>query len=99
VSFGEHEAINLIGENAADPTQAAHGTGCRPTRPWVQARLAEHFKYVYMPVTQPSHSEFPLDWTAGNSGSLVHRALFIGSREPIANPLLAETLLTYQGEA
>ena len=99
VSFGDHEAINLIGENAADPSQAARGTGCRPTRPWMLARLAEHFKYVYMPVTQPSHPEFPLDWSAGNPGSMLHRAVFIGSREPVANPRLEATLLTYQGEA
>lgn len=96
VSFGEHEAINLIGETASDPSQAARGTGCRPTRPWVLARLQEHFEHVYMPVTQPKHPEFPLDWTSGNPGSLLHRAVFIASREPIDNPRLGSALPTYQ---
>ena len=96
VSFGEHEAINLVGETASDPSQAARGTGCRPTRPWVLARLQEHFEHVYMPVTQPTHPEFPLDWTLGNPGSLLHRAVFIASREPIDNPRLGSALPTYQ---
>ena len=89
VSFGTHEAVNNVSENPSDATQAFSGTGCRPTRPWVFRRLAELFEHVYMPLTQPWHEEFPVDWTAPPppAGRLT-RAVFVASRTPLANPLL-----------
>ena len=94
VSFGDDEAIHSIGEDCSDPTQAASGTGCRPTRPWIFAALKRLFAHVYVPRTQPNHEEFPLDWTRpeNRSGSL-HRAIFIASRAAIDNELLVPELI------
>jgi len=87
VSFGTEAQINLCSELAEDPTQAVSGTGCRPTRPWVFAELGKHFPHVYMPVTQPCHEEFPIDWQ-GRPQTPLTRAVFVASRSPIDNPLL-----------
>jgi SAM-dependent methyltransferase len=89
VSFGTHEAVNNVPEQAGDVTQAVAGMGCRPTRPWIYRRLSELFEYAYMPVTQPWHEEFPLDWTVPPppAGRLT-RAVFVASRAPLENPLL-----------
>jgi hypothetical protein len=99
VSFGPHEAINPVGEDSRYYSQAAGGTGCRPTRPWVFNRLRRLFEFVYVPRTQPNHEEFPLDWTdpdgfRRHSGSVygLSRAVFIASRHPLSNPLLLSEL-------
>ncbi|MFN0011210.1 MAG: FkbM family methyltransferase [Phycisphaerales bacterium] len=91
VSPGEGESLNPVAEDRAVPSQALSGTGCRPTRAWVYARLREAFPHVYMPRTQPDHEEFPLDWSAGaasasrGDAARLTRAVFVASREPIAN--------------
>ena len=87
VSFGSDEEVNTRREPASDPTQAVHGIGCRPTRPWVFSRLKRLFPHVYVPRTQPAHREFPLDWSAPPPGAL-HRAVFVASRSPLQNDLL-----------
>ena len=98
VSFGEHQAINPIGEPVENPTQAFAGHGCRPTRPWIYARLKEHFEHVYLPRTQPNHGEFPIDWAGPPppQRDALTRAIFIASRQPLDNPLLSDELLTKQ---
>ncbi len=91
VSFGEDEQLNTVEEVQVHHSQAVSGYGCRPTRPWVEARLREHFDHVYYPLTQPAHPEFPLDWSekaAGEWGDGLSRAVFVASREPLDNPLL-----------
>lgn len=89
VSFGSHEAVNNLSEPSADATQAYSGTGCRPTRPWVFRRLGELFEHAYMPVTQPWHEEFPLDWTAPPPPpTRLTRAVFVASRAPLKSPML-----------
>jgi SAM-dependent methyltransferase len=93
VSFGAHEAVNNVSELASDATQAVSGTGCRPTRPWIFRRLQELFEHVYMPVTQPWHEEFPLDWTAAPPPPpRLTRAVFVASRTPLENPLLVDSV-------
>lgn len=92
VSYGSEHEINLCAEVSTDPTQAFSGTGCRPTRPWIFAELRKHFQHVYMPITQPSHEQFPLDWTQRPSGDGLTRSVFIASRAPIDNPLLTATV-------
>lgn len=92
VSAGEGEAINLCSEPANSPTQSISGIGCRPTRAWVYQQLKQRFEYVYMPITQPNHEEFPLDWTADFSQAGLTRSVFIASRSPICNPLLLESI-------
>lgn len=95
VSFGDDEAVHLVAEEQRSPTQSIYGTGCRPTRPWVFHQLRQHFAHVYMPVTQPDHPEFPLDWTRP-SGEPISRAVFVAAREPIANPLLVDHIPSRQ---
>ena len=90
VSFGNHEAINPVPEDAAMASQAISAMGCRPTRPWIFNRLKAAFAHVYMPRTQPAHEEFPLDWTARTPSPWPTRAIFIASRRPLDNPLLLD---------
>jgi SAM-dependent methyltransferase len=97
VSFGDTEAINLVGEVQNDPTQACSGTGCRPTRPWVFKQLQRLFLHVYLPKTQPNHEEFPIDWTAPAAWKgKFSRAVFVASRAPLDNPQLVPNLLDRQ---
>lgn len=98
VSFGMHEAINQVIENTADPTQAAHGIGCRPTRPWVFNSLRHLFEYVYVPKTQPWHEEFPTNWLGEPpiNGTKLYRSVFVASRSPLDSPLLADELINIQ---
>jgi SAM-dependent methyltransferase len=92
VSYGNHESINPVSEPQTTPSQSFHGQGCRPTRPWIFNRLKTLFPEVYVPRTQPAHEEFPLDWTGPAPEGRYTRAVFIGSRRPLANPLLLDTL-------
>ena len=92
VSVGAHEAINPVPELADVPSQSVSGKGCRPTRPWLFARLSELFAHVYVPRTQPAHEEFPLDWTIPPQPGRDTRAVFIAARRPLTNPLLLDVL-------
>jgi Methyltransferase domain len=98
VSFGQHEAVNLVNEDTNNPTQAAHGVGCRPTRYWVFSELKKYFPFVYCTKTQPFHDEFPTDWTASppENGTGLYRYVFVASRLSLGNPLLSETILDIQ---
>jgi ubiquinone/menaquinone biosynthesis C-methylase UbiE len=91
VSFGEEEAINLCKEVVDNPSQAISGNGCRPTRKWVYNQLKQHFEFLYMPITQPNHEQFPIDWTLSSSETLV-RSVFIASRQELNNLLLLEDI-------
>lgn len=91
VSFGEEESINHCEEYITDPTQSIWGLGCRPTRKWVYKQLKKNFNFVYMPLTQPNHEEFPLDWTSPPPTGLV-RSVYIASRQKLAYPLLVEDI-------
>ncbi len=97
VSFGEKEEVNPIVEPQSSPTAAYSGTGCRPTRAWLFRELQGLFEYVYLPITQPCHAEFPLDWTTPqkHKGG-IQRAIFIASREPLKNEKLKPSLLSRQ---
>jgi hypothetical protein len=88
VAFGSNEAINPVPERAHIPSQSVTGKGCRPTRPWIFRRLIELFGFAYMPSTQPAHEDFPLDWTGSQPTDREARAVFIGSRRQLDNPLL-----------
>jgi FkbM family methyltransferase len=93
VSYGEEDQINICFEYATSPSQSISGQGCRPTRRWIFNQLKQHFDYVYLPLTQPNHPQFPLDWsipTNAETGETYTRAVFIASRKPIQNALLVE---------
>jgi Methyltransferase domain len=98
VSFGAEEAINVVDEDVRDPTQAAHGVGCRPTRAWVFNGLKRQFPNVYQTRTQPWHEEFPLRWDTAPpvNASGLHRCVFVAARHPLQNPQLADRLLSAQ---
>jgi Methyltransferase domain len=91
VSPGDSLAINVVAEPVRVRSQAFSGFGCRPTREWVFSELRRYFPHVYVPLTQPAHPEFPLDWSAVNGPALT-RAVFVASREALSNPLLMESL-------
>ena len=99
VSLGVESAVNPVGEDAADPSQSVRGLGCRPTRRWVIEVLRSQFPHVAVPVTQPWHEEFPLDWSQPALSGRLTRAIFIASRRPIENPLLVKELPDRQTRA
>jgi cyclopropane fatty-acyl-phospholipid synthase-like methyltransferase len=97
VSLGENGGRNLVHESQNNPTQSVSGNGCRPTRSWIYWQLKGLFKYVYLPVTQPNHEEFPLDWTtATNNQARLTRAIFIACHDELKNDLLIPALIDKQ---
>ena len=84
---------NVVAEDARDPTQAADGLGCRPGRSWLFHILRSHFSHVYVPITQPRHEEFPLDWDAVHAARHA-RAIFVCSRAPLPLSSLREELVS-----
>ncbi len=92
---GDELSINPYEEIQTQAGAAYSGMGCRPTRKWVFKQLKERFNYVYLPTTQPSHIEFPTDWTR-KSHPAATRSVFIASRTSLNNPLLTQDLLTIQ---
>jgi hypothetical protein len=91
VSLGDALTENVVAEPVGVPSQAYSGYGCRPTRGWVFLELRRHFRHVYVPLMQPAHPEFPLNWSAVTGTSLT-RAVFVASHEAVSNPLLIESL-------
>jgi hypothetical protein len=93
VAAGQDDELRPFDEVAASPDNAVSGHGCRPTRAWVRRELRRGFAHVYMPVTQPWHDEFPVDWTQAElTHSPLIRAVFIASHQPLDNHLLTEEL-------
>jgi SAM-dependent methyltransferase len=87
LSPGDDEASPTVGEELT-MNQAFSGVGSRPTRSWVLNRLTQFWGHGYISLTQPSHPDFPLDWTVPSSRPNT-RAIFVGSRAALANPLLS----------
>ena len=96
VSFGDGESINLCPENTANPTQSISSHGCRPTRKWIYNQLNQLFDFVYMPITQPNHEEFPIDWACLPSAKTNARSIFIASRQSLTNKFLVEEIPMHQ---
>jgi len=93
VAYGDDEVVHPFDERVGQPDNAVRGHGCRPTRPWLRRELARHFPYVYCPITQPWHSEFPLDWADPNlAGEPLIRAVFVASRKRLVNSLLTTSV-------
>ncbi len=86
LSPGDGEAAPSVAE-LHTVTQAYSGLGSRPTRAWVISRLKRFWGHGYISVSQPSHPDFPVDWTVPAAGPNI-RAIFVGSQKPLANPLL-----------
>jgi SAM-dependent methyltransferase len=97
VSFGDGMEVNLVPEKREDPTQAVSGSGCRPTRRWLFEQLKQSFPYVYLPISQPNHPEFPTDWSRPELHTPpLSRAIFIASKTPLKNDQLATGLPSVQ---
>jgi len=73
-------------------TQAIDGIGCRPTRNILWNYMKTKFAYVYMPLTQTRHIEFPSQFNV----SEYHTARFviIGSKIPLNNELLSSSFVS-----
>jgi 2-polyprenyl-3-methyl-5-hydroxy-6-metoxy-1,4-benzoquinol methylase len=88
VSVGKEIRVYPAIESRHQASQAISGHGCRPTRSWVFAELQRHFPNVYIPITQPWHEEFPLDWRDFSATNTLTRSVFVASRQPLENRLL-----------
>ncbi len=94
LSPGEDEAAPNVGEEHT-MNQAFSGVGSRPTRSWVVNRLRKFWGHGYISITQPSHPDFPLDWTVPAIRPNT-RAIFVGSRTALSNPLLTADIPSRQ---
>ena len=86
LSPGEGELAPTVAEPLF-MNQAHSGLGSRPTRAWVVSRLKKYWGHGYISVTQPSHPDFPLDWTVPAVRENT-RAIFVGSKKALTNSLL-----------
>jgi SAM-dependent methyltransferase len=94
VTPGRHYDVHLVRESASG-NQAISRVGCRPTRPWIMAKLATAWGHSYVSKTQPDHPDFEIDWEIpykhGN-----YRAVFVGSKVPLRNENLMDVLPDHQ---
>lgn len=95
VSPGWDVDCPTITEDDGTKNQAFSGQGCRPTRPWVMEKLREYYGHAYVSRTQPRHVDFDLDWMNSVSKKN-HRAVFVGSKQPLDVPTLLDYLPQYQ---
>jgi FkbM family methyltransferase len=94
VALGAHSELHLVRE-PPDSNMAVSGLGARPTRQWVMDHLREAFGHAYVTKTQPRHPDFEVDWERP-AFQLVHRAVFVGSKQPLDNPNILDRLPTHQ---
>ncbi len=92
VSFSLSYGVNLCPEDKEGVSQSFLGKGCRPSRQWVYDSLKKYFEFVYLPITQPVHQEFPIDWIKKPTTNYLTRAIFIGSRVELKNKLLVSEI-------
>ena len=92
ISHGDDVSLNPCTEKKSDPRHGVSGIGCRPTRRWVLNELKKYFAFVYLPITQPYHNNFPIDWSSPPAQKGSDRAIFIASRQKIINKYLTEEI-------
>lgn len=80
--------INLLEEDLTARDQAMHGVGCRPSRDWIFNLLKNLYPYVYLPITQPNHDQFPTSWPHKCKSNC--RSIFIASKIKIDSKLLID---------
>ena len=89
VSYAADERLEAEAEDGENPTNAVSGRASLPSRRWVYARLAELFAHVYMPLTQPAHPQFCLNWRSREPPPPGrYRAIFVASRRELVNSVL-----------
>jgi len=99
VTPGHNEAVNPVSEMATVVNKAQSGEGCRPTRPWVMHRVRDGWGFAYLSKTQPSHPEFPLDWSVlATEPHPTHntRAVFVGANRALDNDRLVSEPIDHQ---
>jgi SAM-dependent methyltransferase len=90
VALGDASEVHLVRDPRSN-NQAVQGIGCRPTRAWLMDKLRQHFGYAYTTRTQPDHPDFETDWKLPETRT-IYRAVFVGSKIPLALPALAADL-------
>lgn len=85
--YSEH----IVKEDTATETQSLSGFGCRPSRKIVWDWFKESFPYVYVPITQPNHEQFPTQFEERTFHTI--RFIIIGSKKPLTNSQLSSSLL------
>ena len=98
VDYKKETSINLVDEDTGLYSQSFSGSGCRPGRVWIYNKLNECFENVYIPVTQPAHSQFPTDWNKPEAPAGLSRAVFIASRNPLENSKLIKDIPYQQSQ-
>lgn len=88
---GSDDAFNFVKEDSKAIIQSFSGGACRPTRQFVWKTFKENFPYVYVPRTQPNHPDFPLQFKEQHHNTI--RFIIIGSKMPLINDLLSDSLL------
>ena len=92
VSMDNLDHIHSQPESPQYPTDSVSGYCCEPSRQWFYDEFKKYFDFVYLPVTQPNHEEFPIDWSTPRADKTFSRAIFIASQEKLNNDLLVEGL-------
>jgi SAM-dependent methyltransferase len=87
LSAGEGDGFSTV-EELPTASQAFSQVGSRPTRAWVLNRLRRFWGNGYISLTQPAFADFPLDFALPAQTPNI-RAIFVGSRTPLTNPLLS----------
>lgn len=90
---GSDDSVNNVTEDSKAIIQSFTGMACRPTRQFVYRVFKENFPYVYIPLTQPKHPEFPLQFKQKMYHTM--RFVIIGSNIPLQNSLLADSLVDF----
>ena len=70
------ETLHLVQDSGSNNSSYT-GSGCRPSRAWILAKLRQLWGHGYISVTQPNFADFILDWDNQNGPA---RSIFVGSR-------------------
>ena len=92
VNKDRHETLQVVQDSGSNNSSYT-GSGCRPSRAWILARLRQLWGHGYISVTQPNFSDFILDWDIQNGAT---RSIFVGSRSPVHLQTLATEPLQQQ---
>ncbi|MBC7803168.1 MAG: class I SAM-dependent methyltransferase [Candidatus Parcubacteria bacterium] len=96
VALGDASEVHLVRDPRSN-NQAVQGIGCRPTRAWLMDRLRHHFGHAYTTRAQPAYPDFETDWKLPETRT-IYRAVFVGSKVPLALPTLAADLPQRQAQ-
>ena len=96
VDYTCDSSINIISEDKEIFSQSYHAKGCRPGRNWIYNNLKKYFRFVYIPLIQPDHEQFPLDWSQADSPDHLTRSIFIASKKSLKNILYVNKIPMFQ---